>query len=66
DADDQNDHHQLDEGEALVVLPALPEALEHGVTSLSSLHAHPDDAHLHGCRPRGRAALRFGGGIGWE
>ena len=35
DADDQNDHHQLDEGEALVVLPALPEAFEHGVTSLS-------------------------------
>jgi len=29
DADDQNDHHQLDKGEAFVLTDALRETLEH-------------------------------------
>jgi hypothetical protein len=29
DADDQYDHHQLDEGESVLILFALHEALEH-------------------------------------
>src|SRR5512132_171026 len=66
DADDQNDHHQLDEGEALVLLPSLPETLEHGVTSLSLLHAHPDDAHLRGVSVSRTRGFTFQGGVWGE
>jgi len=35
DADEQNDHNELDEGEALVIVAAPRGTLEHGVSFLS-------------------------------
>jgi hypothetical protein len=42
-ADDQNDHHQLDQGEALLVTTPIDEALDHGDSSFR-FSTHPSDA----------------------
>ena len=44
DADDQNDHHELDEGEPLLLLPAVHETRKH-----CSIHPLPSCCRVTGC-----------------